>query len=229
MIASYPASDPNVTPTGGTNPFVNSSEDHSSGTAWNDADPATCSFKCTQGVSGATGAAPSTLWPTPSHQQGLVPGGSHGRWTSDVSLNASGDTATMICLGLLGDSANGLYFFGGTSEASPIGAATTADLDQAVGGNLGAMNPVPYHLASGATTHAEVFPGATVGTNSFPTSTSPGFRAGTRWDPLTGPGTPNEASLIATLAPVRPRGVRRSTEVDDGPCDIFSFWHMMSP
>ncbi len=193
--ASYPASNPNVTSTGGTDLFLSPSGGYGSETAWNDA--TNCPFGCSSGPFGATGGAPSALFGTPSYQDGFVPTGSTARWTSDVSFNASVYTATMIYLGFLGSN-SGYYFFGGTSEASPSWAAITADLDQAAGHDLGAMNPVLYGLASNPSTYAQDFNDVTVGSNNFP-ATAPGFPAGTGWDSPTGLGTPIVSGLISSL------------------------------
>ncbi len=190
--ASYPASDPNVTSTGGTDLFLSSSGGYGSETAWNDA--TNCPFGCAHGQFGATGGAPSTLFGAPSYQSSL---GLSTRWTSDVSFNASVYTATMIYLGFLGPN-SGFYFFGGTSEASPSWAAITADLDQAHGSDLGAMNPVLYGLASNPSTYAQDFHDVTVGSNNFP-ATAPGFNARAGWDSPTGLGTPIVSGLISSL------------------------------
>ncbi len=203
--ANYPASNPNVTAAGGTDLFVAADGDltgastdgtYVSETAWNDA--ANCPFGCSQGQFGATGGAPSVLFGAPSYQSNL---GLTTRWTSDVSFNASVYTATMIYLGFLGPN-NGFYFFGGTSEASPSWAAITADLDQAAGHDLGAMNPVLYGLASSPATYAQDFHDVTVGNNAFPSGTASattGFSAGSGWDSPTGLGTPIVSGLITSL------------------------------
>ena len=212
--ALFPASDPYVTAAGGTDLFVKadtatsskgkgSSTGSTNGTyvseyAWNDANPSTCPFGCDYGPFGATGGAPSSVFAAPSYQSGT---GNPMRTTSDVSFNASVYTATMIYLGFLGGSNNGFYFFGGTSESSPSWAAITADLDQAAGGPLGAMNPRLYQLAAKPKTYAADFHDVTVGTNNFPSTTSAGFAAGTGYDLPTGLGTPIVTGLINSLAP----------------------------
>jgi subtilase family serine protease len=207
--ALYPASNPNVTAAGGTDLFVSADADatgastdgtYAGETAWNDA--ANCPFGCSAGPFGATGGAPSSLFAAPSFQSSL---GLTTRWTSDVAFNASVYTATMIYLGFLGGAANGLYFFGGTSEASPSWAAITADLDQAVGHDLGAMNPVLYGLAANATTYAQDFHDVTVGSDAYPAG-APGYPAGTGWDSPTGLGTPIVSGLLSSLAPAATAG-----------------------
>ena len=206
--ALFPASDPNVTATGGTDLFVSGDTSarksgnlgtYQSEYTWNDSYPATCPFGCAYGVFGATGGAPSSIFASPSYQQGVT--GVKMRTTSDVSFNASVYTATLIYLGFLGGANNGFYFFGGTSEASPAWAAITAVLDQAHGSQLGAMNPILYGLASNPTSYAADFHDITVGNNQLPYPTGPGTAARVGYDQPTGLGTPIVSGLLASLAP----------------------------
>ncbi|MHB1969461.1 MAG: S53 family peptidase [Acidimicrobiales bacterium] len=206
--ASYPASDPNVTATGGTDLFVQGDQNtkgktktvsgsYTGETAWNDAVPSLCPFGCAYGPFGATGGAPSVLFSAPSYQSSFInQSPASARWTSDVAFNASVYTATMIYLGFLGSN-SGFYFFGGTSEASPSWAAITADLDQAHGSDLGPMNPRLYGIAA-TSAYSQDFHDVTVGSNGFPLG-APGYPAGTSWDSPTGLGTPIVSGLIASL------------------------------
>ena len=193
--ALYPASDPQVVSTVGTNLFVSGSGHYTwkAETTWNDANPATCPFGCSQGVFGATGGAPSAIFPAPSWQ---APG---MRTTSDVAFNASVYTATMIYLGFLGGGNNGFYFFGGTSEAAPSWAAITADLVQARGSDFGQLAPTLYQIAKNTKTYGRDFHDITVGNNAFSPST--GYAAGPGYDLPTGLGSPIVSGLMATLAP----------------------------
>ena len=183
-------------------------------TAWADFNAKTCPFGCIYGPFGATGGAPSAIFPAPSWQKEFsswqTAAAAAGdtkmmRTTSDVSFNASVYTASMIYLGFLGKKSN-FYFFGGTSEASPSWAAITADLDQAVSAaagtqtTLGLMSPVLYGLASSPTTYAADFHDVTVGENNDPASAT-GFSAGTGYDLPTGLGTPIVTGLLNSLAP----------------------------
>ena len=208
--ALFPASDPLVTAVGGTDLFVSSKGKKNGGTyayqsetTWNDTDPTLCPFGCQYGPFGATGGAPSVLFPTPSYQAGVS--GNSVRTTSDVAFNASVYTATMIYLGFLGGSNNGFYFFGGTSEGAPSWAAVTADLDQAmtsVGRSpLGEVNPTLYGLATKVKTYSADFHDVTVGENNDPYPTAPGFPAGTGYDLPNGLGTPVVSGLLSSLAP----------------------------
>ncbi|HQU00640.1 MAG TPA: S53 family peptidase [Acidimicrobiales bacterium] len=202
--ALFPASDPNVTATGGTNLFVkalNSTKStnytYTGETTWNDAYPATCPFGCAYGIFGATGGAASSVFSAPSFQSAL---GLSARSTSDVSFNSSVYTSTLIYLGFLGAANDGFYFFGGTSEASPSWAAIAADLNQAHGSDLGALNPTLYALASNPSTYAADFHDVTVGNNELPYP-GPGSNAGTGYDLPTGLGTPIVSGLMNSLAP----------------------------
>ncbi len=203
--ALFPASDPFVTSVGGTDLFVKAlSSKHSTSYAysseytWNDSDPSTCPFGCVDGVFGATGGAPSSIFATPNYQMDVT--GQSMRSVSDVSFNASVYTATMIYLGFLGGSNNGFYFFGGTSESAPSWAAITADLNQARGSDLGQLNPRLYAIA-GTTSYVKDFHDVTVGNDQLPFSTGAGFAAGRGYDLPTGLGTPIVTGLLATFAP----------------------------
>lgn len=203
--ASFPASDPYVTSVGGTDLFVkalssprSTNYGYVSEYTWNDSDPSTCPFGCVDGVFGATGGAPSSIFAAPSYQRALT--GQSMRSISDVSFNASVYTATLIYLGFLGGSANGFYFFGGTSEAAPSWAAITADLNQAKGSDLGPLNPLLYAIAS-TSAYAKDFHDVTVGNDQLPFPSAAGFAAGRGYDMPTGLGTPIVTGLLASLAP----------------------------
>jgi subtilase family serine protease len=197
--ALFPASDPLVTSVGGTDLFLSDHGAYKSETTWNDSIPALCPFGCDYGPFGATGGAPSAIFPTPSYQQN--DGQSFTtRTTADVSFNASVYTATMIYLGFLGGSNNGFYFFGGTSEGSPSWAAITALADQAAGHPLGELNPLLYAIyhsnAYASDFHNIYGPGQN---NAFDSSigypaTAPGYNL------PTGLGTPIVSNLISSLA-----------------------------
>ncbi|MDA8278030.1 MAG: S53 family peptidase [Actinomycetota bacterium] len=201
--ASFPASDPNVTSTGGTDLFLNKKGGYGSEYTWNDSDPATCPFGCAYGTFGATGGAPSVVYSAAPYQSAVS--GMSARTTSDVSFNASVYTASMIYLGFLGAGQNNFYFFGGTSEASPAWAAITADLDQAVveagGHDLGQLNSTLYSLASNPKTYSSDFHNITVGNNQLPYPTAPGYSAGKGYNLPTGLGTPIVSGLLNSLAP----------------------------
>ena len=187
----FPASDPLVTSVGGTNLFMSDTGAYQSETVWDD--QTGCPFGCTAGEFGATGGAPSVLFPAPAYQSGVT--GSSARTVADVSFNASVYTATMIFLSIPGVPA-GFYFFGGTSEGSPSWAAITAMADSVIGHPLGELNPLLYKIY-GSSAYASDFHDVTSGNNDFG---GPGFSAGTGYDLPTGIGTPDVGNLINSLA-----------------------------
>lgn len=173
--ASYPASDPLVTSVGGTNLFLADDGSYEGETVWNDSDPSLCPFGCTNGIFGATGGAPSLLFP--------------GRQVADVGYNASVYTGVLTFISFPGSSP-GFYFTGGTSEGAPQWAGIVADIDQHAGHSIGFMNPALYAAPSAD------FHDVTVGQNGF---FGPGETAGPGYDMPTGLGSPDVAKLIATL------------------------------
>ena len=191
VSAGFPASDPLVTSVGGTNLFASDSGAYQSETVWDD--QTGCPFGCTAGEFGATGGAPSVLFPAPAYQSGVT--GNAARTVADVAFNASVYTATMIYLGIPGVTP-GFYFFGGTSEGSPSWAAITAMADSAIGHPLGQLNPLLYKIYS-TSAYASDFHDITTGNNDFG---GPGFSAGTGYDLPTGLGSPDVANLINSLA-----------------------------
>ena len=97
LNALYPASDPLVTGVGGTNLFLADNGTYEGETVWNDSDPTLCPFGCTAGIFGATGGAPSLLYP--------------GRTTADVGYNASVYTGVLTFISFPG-TASGLLLHG---------------------------------------------------------------------------------------------------------------------
>jgi subtilase family serine protease len=193
--ANYPASDPLITSVGGTDLFASDSGAYQSEYTWNDSDPATCPFGCTDGVFGATGGAPSVVFPAPAYQKGVT--GNPMRTVSDVSYDAGVYTAVWTYEGFNADPANnGFYFFGGTSSGSPQWAGIGALADKAAGHRLGQLNPLLYGIAGSSAGSAD-FHDVTVGNDALD---GPGFPAGPGYDIPTGLGTPDVAHLIASLA-----------------------------
>lgn len=188
LSASYPASDPLVTAVGGTNLYMSDTGTYQSETVWGD--QADCPLGCTVGPIGATGGAPSVVFPAPAYQQGAT--GNAMRTVSDVSYNASVYTAVMVYVGYNANpDDNGFYFFGGTSSGSPQWAAIGALADQQAGHRLGALNPALYALAGGPAFHD-----VTSGNNAW---NGPGLDAAAGYDAPTGIGSPDVAKLVAAL------------------------------
>ncbi len=131
--------------------------------------------------------------PAWQHAQGISNAGdSTHRLVPDVSADA--DPYTGVSLVMQGQPAEG----GGTSQAAPIWAGLTVLMDDYLaqhGGHLiGAINPVLYRIAQGATRPA--FHDVTLGGNAV-------YRAGPGYDPVTGLGTPVTANLVADILDVQ--------------------------
>jgi hypothetical protein len=74
----------------------------------------------------------------------------------------------------------------------------TSIADQAAGHDLGDIHPALYKLAAGPD-YGKYFFDVTTGNNQT-TSSVPGYSASTGWDPITGLGTPDAATLVPALA-----------------------------
>ena len=206
----WPASDPLVTAVGGTylctNPVT--------GIGVDSADPpATCQNN--PGVREVgwidSGGGFSHLFARPGYQDKL-PAGSTAigatRGVPDVAYQASQRTGVLVYdtapgfTGLRCPSGNpcsaGWYVVGGTSSSSPQWAALVAIADQIAGHGLGQINPTLYKLAAGPS-YGTYFYDVTTGNNQADPSI-PGYPATTGWDPVTGLGTPNAATLVPALA-----------------------------
>ena len=196
LAAGYPASDPLVTAVGGTNLFASDTGAYEGETVWGD--EASCAvhqpFGCTLGPIGATGGAPSTIFPAPAYQAGV--NGNAMRTTSDVSYNASVYTSVFVYEGFNANpDDNGFYFYGGTSSGSPQWAAIGALADQQAGHRLGTLNPALYAIGTGAT-HALAFHDVTSGNNAWQ---GPGLDAKVGYDDPTGLGSPDVSNLVGQL------------------------------
>jgi subtilase family serine protease len=106
------------------------------------------------------GGGTSDQYPEPWYQAPVVPTeiaaragtGELNRVVPDISME--GDPSTGMLVGETQEFADGTYYdqyrIGGTSLSSPLFAGLMADTDQAAGGSLGFVNPLLYHLDSGA-------------------------------------------------------------------------------
>ena len=196
LAAGYPASDPLVTAVGGTNLFASDTGAYQGETVWGD--EASCAvhqpFGCTLGPIGATGGAPSTVFPVPAYQAGVS--GNPMRTTSDVSYDASVYTSVFVYEGFNANpDDNGFYFYGGTSSGSPQWAAIGALADQRAGHRLGALNPALYAIGRGPA-HGSAFHDVTSGNNAWD---GPGLDAKVGYDDPTGLGSPDVAGLVGQL------------------------------
>jgi subtilase family serine protease len=196
LAAGYPASDPLVTAVGGTNLFASDTGAYQGETVWGD--EASCAhgqpFGCTLGAIGATGGAPSTIFPAPAYQAKV--NGNPMRTTSDVSYDASVYTSVFVYEGFNANpDNNGFYFYGGTSSGSPQWAAIGALADHQAGHRLGALNPALYAVGTGPS-RADAFHDVTSGNNAWQ---GPGLDAKAGYDHPTGLGSPNVANLVGQL------------------------------
>jgi subtilase family serine protease len=178
--AGYPASDSLVTAVGGTNLFISDTGAYQSEDVWNDADASLCPFGCLDGIFGATGGAPSVV---------------SGKQGADVSYNAGVYTGVLTFISFPGVDP-GFYFTGGTSAGAPQWAAIVALADQAAGKPLGYLNDDLAAIAANRRAVKADFHDVTVGNNAF---FGPGFSAGAGIDRPTGLGSPDAATLIASL------------------------------
>jgi subtilase family serine protease len=207
----WPASDPLVTGVGGTylctDPVTGNGVDSSD-------QPVNCQNQSNREIAWVdAGGGFSHVFATPSYQ-GTLPAGSTPigamRGVPDVAYQASSRTGVLVYDTAPGDAESGLacpsgnpcsagwYVVGGTSASSPQWAGVVAIADQIAGHGLGQINPTLYHLASGPS-YGTYFYDVTTGNNQADPSI-PGYPATTGWDPVTGLGTPNAATLAPALA-----------------------------
>jgi subtilase family serine protease len=176
---SFPASDPWVTSVGGSS-LVRTGDTFAE-TGW----------------SGSGGGA-SAFFARPEYQASLALHASSlatgTRGVPDVS--ASADRASG-----LGYYARGEWRAGwGTSASAPLWAGLAAIANQMAGRPLGFLNPALYHLAD-SSTYRQDFHDLSAGNNTFIGwgVVVLGYEAAPGWDPVTGLGTPNAATLLPDL------------------------------
>jgi subtilase family serine protease len=195
---NWPASDPLVTGVGGTYLCT----DPTTGIGVDSADPPT-NCQSHPGVREVgwidAGGGFSHIFAKPGYQDTL-PAGSTSigamRGVPDVAFQASARTGTLVYA--TGGSAGGWFIVGGTSCSAPQWAGLVAIADQIAGHGLGLINPTLYKLAD-STNYGTYFYDVTTGNNQADPSV-PGYPATTGWDPVTGLGTPDAATLVPALA-----------------------------
>jgi hypothetical protein len=184
---------------------------------------------------GAGGGGISSLWAMPAPQVSSAPAlnvrtaqaagtncgrpGDFCRQVPDVA--ADGDPATGYLIywngrGSVSGEPAGWQGIGGTSGAAPLWAALLAVTDGSracAGAPIGYANPSLYAAAGVA--YAEDFNDVTTGNNDFTATNGGRFAATPGYDPASGLGTPNAASLAAALCATSVRlanpGAQRAT------------------
>ena len=169
-----------------------------------------------------SGGGFSRVFSRPSYQAGPLPAGStpipaSARGVPDIALQASAGTGALVYLSLPPDGTGsninhtGWYDIGGTSLSCPQWAGLVAIADQLNKAShpnefgLGLINPALYKLAANASQYSADFfdinhtAAAGVENNNQGDPSVPGYPATNGWDPVTGLGTPNAASLIPDL------------------------------
>lgn len=150
-----------------------------------------------------TGGGMSAYTAVPSYQTAAVPGlGSVVRRNvADVAFNANPSTGQYVAVMSPGSSTVNWISAGGTSLSTPqwagVIAAANAMRQQAGKGVIGAAHATLYGpVATVAGTYASAFADITSGSHGSCTA----CYARVGYDPATGLGTPNVASLLGTLA-----------------------------
>ena len=168
---------------------------------------------------GATGGGVSALWGMPASQlesaaalnvrtaqaAGSACGHPGGFCREVPDVAADGDPATGYLIywngrGDVPDAPAGWQGIGGTSGAAPLWAALLALTDGSracAGAPVGYANPALYRAAGSA--YAADFNDVTTGNNDFTGTNGGRYAAGPGYDPATGLGTPNAASLAGAL------------------------------
>jgi subtilase family serine protease len=202
FAASTPASDPNVTGVGGTTLTADPSTGaYQSETAWTE--PFGCNPPAVAPSDvNCSGGGFSSVYKRPGYQSALQKHRTRG--VPDVAYNAGVAGGVLIFsatlnvgFGLPPDSAT-FFIIGGTSAGSPQWAGLAADADQLGRHRMGNINPALYSIAQ-TKRYAAALHDITTGNNDVAEIGGGGFNAGTRWDPVTGLGTPNAAAFLPLL------------------------------
>jgi subtilase family serine protease len=196
---AWPASDPLVTAVGGTYLCM----DAATGTHVDSSAP---SGQCPDHPGERevgwidAGGGYSSVFAKPAYQSALPPGSNtaanigNTRAIPDVAMEASSRTGVLVY-------ADGSWFVvGGTSVSSPCFAGVVAIADQVNGAPLGFLNNALYKIGADPVRYASDFFDITTGNNDLLESPQdPNYAATSGWDPVTGLGTPNAASLVPDL------------------------------
>jgi len=139
---AVPADSPNATAVGGSSLALGPGFTYAGETWWNGS--------ISTPPSGQGGFGVSRFFPAATYQIPLS--GTTSRSVPDVAINADPAQGVQICEASAGGCPSGALY-GGTSVAAPIWAALTANLNEELGKNLGALNPTIYPLANTAAFH----------------------------------------------------------------------------
>jgi kumamolisin len=173
-VVDFPAASPYVVGCGGTK-LTLSGTAISSEQAWNEL----------SAHEGATGGGVSEVFALPSYQQGAkvpaAPNGFVGRGVPDVAADADPESGYDVTVD------GQQTVIGGTSAVAPLWAGLLARINQALGKNVGYVNPLLYTANAESTFHD-----ITSGSNGD-------YSAGPGWDACTGLGTPDGAALLIAL------------------------------
>ncbi len=188
----FPASSPYVLACGGTS-LSSSDGNVSAETVWNDGpNPAN--------PSSATGGGVSSFFAVPSYQSSanvpasVNPPYNPGRGVPDVAGNADPNTGYRVRV-------DGINLWevsppiggpvGGTSAVAPLWAGLIALINEQLGSNVGFVNPLLYENYSQGASAA--------GFNDITSGNNGKYQAGPGWDPCTGLGSPDGATLADLL------------------------------
>lgn len=216
----WPASDPLVTGVGGTYLCTDATAKATDGRVVDSlSNPVNC--KNNPGVAEVgwigSGGGYSHIFAKPAFQNALPAGPTTidtMRGVPDVALQASARTGALVYVSLPPSGLSGLqcpqadgstapcstgwYDIGGTSLSCPQWAGLVAIAAQINKGGLGQINPALYKIGATPARYAADFYDVTTGNNGSDPSV-PGYDATMGWDPVTGLGTPNAASLLPDL------------------------------
>jgi subtilase family serine protease len=213
LAVDDPSSQPYVTGVGGTS--MRTPGPRPTESVWNSG----ASVATPNEQAGAGGGGISNFWSMPPAQLGAAPSlnvrsplaagtacgnpGGYCREVPDVSADADPLNGYLIYWnggGEIPDEPVGWQGIGGTSGAAPLWAALVALADASpacAGSSVGYADPALYRAAS--TAYAADFNDVTTGNNDFTQTNAGLYAAGPGYDPATGLGSPNAASLAPAL------------------------------
>lgn len=178
LAVDFPASDPWVTGIGGTTLRTNGSQ-YLSETAWSNS---------TSRTPEGTGGGLSSFFARPGYQTGPGVDNQYSdghRQVPDVAADADPNTGYAVYT-VGSRSSAGWGVIGGTSAAAPLWASFAAIVNQALGRNLGFLNPTLYALGQRASSFSPPpFHDVTTGTNLYYPAT-PGWDYATGWGSFDG-------------------------------------------